>query len=243
MQKEIKMCASINSVSASFTTPDGSKRVPLTNISNITSKKSSAFIPIQAYVFGVQDGKRSPIRPTVHSPCHLDIQYAGKEVLSPGKTLYISGKELNSLKLHGSFSDGEYFLRSFDGKLSSTIVLKSKNGNDLAAYAMDSHSRLYIHEHKSRVQVDGNDDFFYHSSFFNGGSGKCFGMIKIVDGKITYIDNHSGHYQPTKEHFDDIQERLKVYFHPEIEINYFESDLVDGAAADGFGDTLGMMFG
>lgn len=43
-------------------------------------------------------------------------------------------------------------------------------------------------------------DTFHHSSFRSGGDVMCAGMISAKDGKITHIDNDSGHYQPTSEH-------------------------------------------
>ena len=43
-------------------------------------------------------------------------------------------------------------------------------------------------------------------------------MIAVENGKITYIDNHSGHYQPQKAHLDDAVERLQWAFSDDADI-------------------------
>ena len=53
---------------------------------------------------------------------------------------------------------------------------------------------FYCAPHLSQDLVKGH---WYHSTYLAGGPVLCAGNIKFVDGAVTYIDNNSGHYQPT----------------------------------------------
>ena len=44
---------------------------------------------------------------------------------------------------------------------------------------------------------NGPEQFFNHTSFKAGKPVICAGMIKIVRGRLEYMDNNSGHYQPS----------------------------------------------
>lgn len=74
-------------------------------------------------------------------------------------------------------------------------------------YVMDKLGNLFIHKDRQYIDSEGNyypnnDQFnpnwklVNHSSFTRGESVACAGEISIVDGKITKINNCSGHYQP-----------------------------------------------
>jgi hypothetical protein len=61
---------------------------------------------------------------------------------------------------------------------------------------------------------------FHHSSFTSGGDILCAGMISGLNGKIVYLDNDSGHYQPTSAHLQRLVKHLydKGAFHPAAQI-------------------------
>jgi hypothetical protein len=50
---------------------------------------------------------------------------------------------------------------------------------------------------------------FHHSSFTSGGKVRCAGTILANHGKVTRLDNNSGHYQPTDLHFLALLEVLR----------------------------------
>lgn len=58
-------------------------------------------------------------------------------------------------------------------------------------YIMDKEGNFYI----GRQVVN----HFHHSSFFGGEPIAAAGQIRVRNGKLTYIDNQSGHYTPNQE--------------------------------------------
>lgn len=64
---------------------------------------------------------------------------------------------------------------------------------------------------------------FYHSSFLSGKPGLCFGMIKVDNGEITYIDNRSGHYKPTKKNLINAVDKLCDCFSDSVKV-YCQGD-------------------
>lgn len=66
------------------------------------------------------------------------------------------------------------------------------NGITPAIWVMDTKGNLYV----STRQYPGK---FNHSSFLAGGEVLCAGEIVINNGKITHINNQSGHYGPPRE--------------------------------------------
>lgn len=64
----------------------------------------------------------------------------------------------------------------------------------------DGSPQLILHPHQKGL--------YQHSSHNAGNSVLCTGMIRVVQGKITHINNHSGHYRPTREDFRKLFEFL-----------------------------------
>lgn len=42
----------------------------------------------------------------------------------------------------------------------------------------------------------------HHSSFLSGADVMCAGTLEVIEGKLIYISNNSGHYKPN---IDDLQ--------------------------------------
>ncbi|NJN46159.1 MAG: hypothetical protein HC808_06405 [Candidatus Competibacteraceae bacterium] len=61
------------------------------------------------------------------------------------------------------------------------------------AFAWLTTGELLIHNH-----VVGS---FHHSSFNGGRKVRCAGMMTVENGKVMRVDNNSGHYKPTTQHF------------------------------------------
>ena len=49
---------------------------------------------------------------------------------------------------------------------------------------------------------------FHHSSFTGGALVRCAGMIAAVQGKVTYLDNNSGHYNPPRDNLKRLVKHL-----------------------------------
>jgi hypothetical protein len=63
-------------------------------------------------------------------------------------------------------------------------------------YAMDDYGNFFT---KAEGSTKANVEMFNHSSFNAGKSVTCAGMVKILNGRLIWIDNSSGHYKPTKK--------------------------------------------
>ncbi len=63
-------------------------------------------------------------------------------------------------------------------------------GAGVAAYVWSEAGELFIGEHRGHV--------FHHSSFVSGRRVRCAGMIKMAGGRVTALNNNSGHYKPRK---------------------------------------------
>ena len=93
---------------------------------------------------------------------------------------------------------------------------RDAQGSLPAIWVMDPTGRLYV----SSTPQPG---MFNHSSFLGGGSVICAGEIIIIDGKITFINNRSGHYRPPDEALKNAIEKLRdkgVQLNPELILQY-----------------------
>lgn len=74
-------------------------------------------------------------------------------------------------------------------------------------YAIDKYGNIYGEDLHRAENVLGLTTAFNHSSFNAGKEVICAGMLKFSNGRLKYIDNNSGHYQPTKQ---NLIEALKL---------------------------------
>jgi len=76
------------------------------------------------------------------------------------------------------------------------------NGHDFP-YVIDMYGSFYSTDH---VKYEHNLDLnvrFNHSSFNAGKNVISAGIVQANNGRLTYIDNNSGHYKPTRQHLHD----------------------------------------
>lgn len=98
-------------------------------------------------------------------------------------------------------------------------VTRQRYGSYPAIWAMGPDGRLYV----SSTQQPG---MFHHSSFLGGGSIICGGEIIIIEGRIKYINNRSGHYRPPdKALWNAVDELLKqgVKLDDDLQIGEYNS--------------------
>lgn|GEM_PF-4899671 len=77
--------------------------------------------------------------------------------------------------------------------------------------------KLVTHQH---INVDEGELACRHSTLAGGKPILCSGLMKVVDGKITYIDNNSGHYKPTSANLYNAVKKLEGLFSKDAKIVY-----------------------
>lgn len=120
-------------------------------------------------------------------------QWTNSQGVSPlevSSIQYGSNKQVREVYLSG----GDLYARPF-GSVDATSRLNTSNTGTKPgeAYVWLDTGELLIHPHISGV--------FHHSSFNGGGRVRCAGTMTVSNGKITKIDNNSGHYKPSSRHF------------------------------------------
>jgi hypothetical protein len=76
-----------------------------------------------------------------------------------------------------------------------------KGVNDAAAYIWTG-KEIVIAQHQ--------EGRFHHSSFNSANAVECAGMIKMANGRVTYVSNNSGHYRPSPRHLARFCEWLSM---------------------------------
>lgn len=66
----------------------------------------------------------------------------------------------------------------------------------VAGFAMGLNRNIYARKHSNFHAPKGS---FYHSCYLEGRELLCTGCITVFQGKLLYINNWSGHYQPSKQ--------------------------------------------
>ena len=74
----------------------------------------------------------------------------------------------------------------------------------LCHFAMDRRGRIYIGFNKRA-------EWFKHSSLLGGEDALAAGRMKVDQGKVSFVANDSGHYQPEARHMVNLLQRLSIY--------------------------------
>lgn len=91
-------------------------------------------------------------------------------------------------------------------------------------YSMDTEGNIYVKEASPALVCK-----FHHSSFVAGAPVAGAGQMKIKDGRVTFIDNFSGHYHPPDELLDQVLAVLRENKVEVEQIRYFSRGPVDAA--------------
>jgi len=75
-------------------------------------------------------------------------------------------------------------------------------GSGFAIYVMDADGTLYANQHRVGL--------FHHSSFLSGADIAAAGEIKVTGGKVEYVTNKSGHYEPKRKHLVQVLNELQA---------------------------------
>lgn len=89
-----------------------------------------------------------------------------------------------------------------------------------AAFVVTTNGNLYIHEHQKNKVA--------HATFKNGEKVLCAGLLRIKAGKITDINNWSGHYRPRLLNlFEGIRYISNRVFAPEATVTHMQMRFPD----------------
>ena len=78
----------------------------------------------------------------------------------------------------------------------TTKGLRSKNLNNVQAFVMAKDGAVYMGTHEGVYSLSGNS--LVHGSFLSDKPAEMAGLFRIIDGKINWISNNSGHYSPSE---------------------------------------------
>ncbi|APR99229.2 hypothetical protein ASM33_08005 [Wolbachia endosymbiont of Folsomia candida] len=125
------------------------------------------------------------------------------------KVKYFTPNEQAEHALYIGEENGDLKLYDSKGKLYDTTGKISKGKKGYVAYVLTLDGRLITHEHINA----GKEGYAYrHSTLAGGKPIICSGLIQVIDGKITYIDNNSGHYKPEAANVRNAVEKFKELF-------------------------------
>ncbi|WP_333023620.1 hypothetical protein [Wolbachia endosymbiont of Pentidionis agamae] len=110
---------------------------------------------------------------------------------------YFTSDEQAEYTLYFDEENEDVRLYDVEGKLYNTSDEISKEKKGCVAYVMTLDKRLIVHKH---INVGKDKIAIRHSSLAGGRAVIYSGLMKIENGKITYIDNNSGHYKPKDAH-------------------------------------------
>lgn len=106
-------------------------------------------------------------------------------------------------------------LKGFKGKLYDTTDKISKDEKGCVAYVITLDGKLLTHEH---INVNKSEWAYRHSTLAGGRPVLCSGLMKVVNGKITYIDNNSGHYKPESANLYNAVKKLEGLFSKDAKV-------------------------
>lgn len=116
-------------------------------------------------------------------PTHMLLQYRGENEGSNG-IKYLTNEERELQKL--TIKDGKFYLNSelFTSGFSGGSGPQAQQAH---LFAIDLAGNFYVYRKLPKIN---------HSTMLAGGPVICAGFMQVVKGKLYYISNCSGHYQP-----------------------------------------------
>jgi len=125
---------------------------------------------------------------------------------------------------------------------------EANGGLGVAGFSMGLNRNIYARKHSNYDAAKGS---FYHSCYLEGREVLCTGCITVVNGELKYINNWSGHYQPSRQQLSLAVQALRAQgvditnvtveyqqtngkYETELGPAFLESGGVKGADFDGF---------
>ncbi|GHM58716.1 MAG: hypothetical protein sL5_08170 [Candidatus Mesenet longicola] len=143
-----------------------------------------------------------------------------KVIATNTKVKYFSQEEQFEHALYIDEENKDLKLYSLKGKLYDTRGKISKTRKDCVAYVITLDGKLVVHEH---IDVGKSEYAYRHSTLAGGKPVICSGLMKVIDGKIAYIDNNSGHYKPKEANLYNAIKKLEGLFSQDAKVTYLGS--------------------
>jgi hypothetical protein len=125
----------------------------------------------------------------------------------PGQRVkYLTDAEERELYRLNAGEDGRLY---WGGERLDTTDINTARSEGRCIYVMDPSGKFYVSKWQSPGQ-------FHHSSLLRGWPAAAAGEMRVVDGKLEYINDWSGHYQPFGRNTD---QALTVLNHLGIDIS------------------------
>ncbi|WP_341808512.1 hypothetical protein [Wolbachia endosymbiont (group E) of Neria commutata] len=125
------------------------------------------------------------------------------------KVKYFTPDEQIEHALYIGEENGDLKLYTLEGKLYDTTNETSKGKEGYVAYVLTLDGRLVTHAH---VNTRTEEYAYRHSMLAGGEPVICSGLLQVINGKITHIDNNSGHYKPEAANLYKVVEKFKGLF-------------------------------
>lgn len=106
-------------------------------------------------------------------------------------------------------------LKGFKGELYNITDKISKDKKGCVAYVITLDGKLVTHEH---INANEGEWAYRHSTLAGGRPVLCSGLMKVANGKITYIDNNSGHYKPKPANLYNTVKKLEGLFSEDVKV-------------------------
>jgi hypothetical protein len=112
--------------------------------------------------------------------------YAGDQMLEPEVHFFTKQERIERLVV------------VMHGRLYTGPQQRLDTGGQDWAFVMDGYGNLYTTDHQMEQQQLPNGQRFNHSTLNAGKDVVCAGILQAANGRLTYLDNASGHYKPTR---------------------------------------------
>ena len=108
---------------------------------------------------------------------------------------------------------GIWYIKDLNELLKYRLYVHSGLIYDSLGYPFNTleQKSIYVMDIEGNIFVESNNTGIvkHHSAFFDGNPVASAGSIIIIQGKIIFLDNRSGHYQPSKNFLTQLVQRFQ----------------------------------
>lgn len=124
----------------------------------------------------------------------------------------------------GKRHDSRAAVRAARGRQTNKGDIRAKeafDGFDAELWVLGTDGALYVTAEQHSGQV-------HHSTLLAGGSVRGAGMIVFRQGKLSYLNNQSGHYKPTDAALQALAQGSELHLAPHAQVFYCQVGLASG---------------
>lgn len=139
-------------------------------------------------------------------------EYQGEQYDPKTPVQYLTPEELERHRVN--VKDGIFY--DYKEIPLDTCSMLLKNGQKwwenlgMAVFVVDLGGNMYVSRRFNESDETTMTSLrFQHSSFLSGQPVACAGKVKFENGRLVFINNDSGHYEPQKKHLDQVVRMLQ----------------------------------